>query len=161
MGDCQLAEQTRVEGCEREINHPQKAGFVDFATLMLIALLLVVPFVILALREFLKDIYSRIVQYYERSIDEACFLSFRTRATEARVLDADVGYRLQLAKRAVDKVRADSPDQSGLQIALFRISDLLSSAAETSDRALRSLEDGHTRMGTSNLEIFTREDVDM
>jgi hypothetical protein len=59
----------------------------------------------------------------------------------------------------VDEARKGSPDALHAQAVLSQVSLWLDTAAETSDRALRSLErDGHLA-GRSQSMIFTSKDI--
>jgi hypothetical protein len=86
-------------------------------------------------------------------------MSFQSRATEARTLNANVGYALRRAKQTVDEARQGSPDTVHAQAALSQVSLWLNTAAETSDRALRSLEGQNHSTTRSQTAIFTPEDL--
>jgi ABC-type transporter Mla subunit MlaD len=76
------------------------------------------------------------------------------------MLDLNVGYALQRAKRTIDQIRQNSPDTLRIQSALGQVSEWLHSAAETSDRALRSLEDERLQTKKSQIGVFTKDDLD-
>jgi hypothetical protein len=110
--------------------------------------------------EYLRIIHGRFVRYYERSLDDTYFLNFQARAAEARTLDINVGHALQRAKRTIDELRRSSPDELRIKSALGQVSEWLDSAAETSDRALRSLEGDCLQTRKSQISVFTKDDLD-
>jgi hypothetical protein len=122
--------------------------------------LLLGPLTVATASEYLERLHRRIARRYERSLHDAYALSFEARATEARTLNANVGYALQRAKRTVDETRANSPDAIPIQVALEQVSQWLYSAAATSDRALRSLEDGPARVQKAHTEVFTKSNLE-
>ena len=122
-------------------------------------LLLLGPLAVAAVGEYMRRLYGSFARHHERSLDDAYFLNFQARSAEARTLDANVGYALQRAKRTVDQVRQSSSDDLHIRSALGQISEWLGSAAETSDRALRSLEDDRLQIKSSQVGIFTRDDL--
>jgi hypothetical protein len=146
--------------CESNPNHPGKAGFVELSSVIVSILLLLGPLALAAIGEYLRIIYGRFVRHYERSLDDAYFINFQARAAEARMLDLNVGYALQRAKRTIDQIRQNSPDTLRIQSALGQVSEWLHSAAETSDRALRSLEDERLQTKKSQIGVFTKDDLD-
>ena len=92
---------------------------------------------------FHVDTTGLYVRLYERNLDDAYFYNFQARSTVARTLNANVGYALRRAQRAVAEARKGMPDVTQTRAALDQVSQWLNSAATTSDRALRSLEDIH------------------
>lgn len=107
----------------------------------------------------MRRVYGAVTRRYERSLDDAYFLNFQARSAEARTLDANVGYVLQRVKRTVDQVRKSYSDDLHIRAALSQISEWLGAAAETSDRALRSLEDDCLQTKRSRVGIFTKDDL--
>jgi ABC-type transporter Mla subunit MlaD len=71
----------------------------------------------------------------------------------------NVGYALRRAKHTIDDARRNSPNVSQAEAALNQVSDWLTTAAETSDRALRSLESEPHQVVKSRSEIFTSNDL--
>lgn len=107
----------------------------------------------------MRGLSASFARRHERSLDDAYFLNFQARSAEARTLDANVGYALQRAKRTVDQGRKSSSDDLHIRAALGQISEWLCSAAEISDRALRSLEDDRLQTRSSQVGIFTKDDL--
>ncbi len=133
---------------------------MELSGVIVSTLLLLGPLALATAGEYLRIIHGRFVRHYERSLDDAYFLNFQARAAEARRLDVNVGNALQRAKRTIDQIRLSSPDKLSIQSALGRVSELLDSAAETSDRALRSLEDDRLQAMKSQINVFTKDDLD-
>jgi hypothetical protein len=146
--------------CRVELNQPRKAGSVELSDVIVGLVLVLGPLAVATASAYLRGLYRRLARRYERSLDDAYALSFEARATEARILNANVGYALKRAKRTVDETRKNSPDALRIQMALGQVSHWLDSAAKTSDRALRSLEEGRTRTKRSQARVFTRNDLD-
>ena len=133
---------------------------MDLSGVIVSVLLLLGPLALATVGEYLRVLYESFARRHERSLDDAYFLNFQARAAEARTLDINVGYALQRAKRTVDQVRKSSPDELRIRAALGQVSEWLDSAAETSDRALRSLEDVRFQTKRSQVGIFTKDDLD-
>lgn len=111
---------------------------------ILLLLLLVGPLLVVTAGGYIRSLYRLCVRRYERSLADEYTQSFQSRAIEARSLNPNVGYALRRAKQTVDEARKGTPDALHAQAALSQVSLWLDTAAETSDRALRSLEpDGH------------------
>jgi hypothetical protein len=122
-------------------------------------LLLVGPLAVVTASGYIRSLYRLCVRRYERSLGDAYTQCFQSRAIEARSLNTNVGYALRRAKQTVDEARKGSPDALNAQAVLSQVSLWLDAAAETSDRALRSLErDGHVA-GRSQSVIFTSKDI--
>jgi hypothetical protein len=132
---------------------------VKLSGVIISILLLLGPLAVAAVGEYMRGLYWSFARRHERSLDDACFLNFQARSAEARTLDANVGYALQRAKRTVDQVRQSSSDDLDIRAALGQISEWLGSAAETSERALRSLEDDRLQTKSSQVGIFTKDDL--
>jgi hypothetical protein len=107
---------------------------------IVLLLLLVGPFAVVTAGGYIRSLLRLCVRRYERSLADAYSQSFQSRASEARTLNANVGYALKRAKQTVDEARKGSPDALHAQVAIRQVSQWLGTAAETSDRALRSLE---------------------
>ena len=118
------------------------------------------PLAVAAAGSYLRELYLREVRRCERSLDDVYSAHFQERAIEARLLNSAVRYALERAKRKVDETRNGSPDPVQIQAILGQVSEWLDAAAETSDRALRSLQDKRSRTNRSQIGIFTRTDVE-
>jgi hypothetical protein len=117
---------------------------VELSGVILLLLLLVGPLAAATAGGYMRSLYRLCVRRYERRLADAYSQRFQSRAIEARVLNARVGYALNRAKKTVDEARIGSPDALRAQVALRQVSQWLGTAAETGDRALRSLEShGH------------------
>jgi hypothetical protein len=132
---------------------------VDFSGVLVCILLLFGPLAIAAAGGYLRSLYLLCIRQCERSLADKYSLSFQVRATEARTLNANVGSALVHAKRAVDEARTALPDIHHAHAALSQVSDWLGSAAETSDRALRSLENQHHSTNKPHTAVFTQRDL--
>jgi hypothetical protein len=132
---------------------------VELSGVIVAVLLLLGPLIVATAGEYLRSLYRLHIRQYERILADAYSTNFRARATEARTLDMNVGYALRRAKQTVDDARRNSTDISHAQSVLNQVSDLLNTAAETSDRALRSLESQPHQAIRSRPEIFTSDDL--
>jgi hypothetical protein len=141
-----------------DLNHPWKAGFVEPSGIIVLLLLLVGPLAVATAGGYIRSLYRLCVRRYERSLADSYSLNFQSRAIEARTLNANVGYALTRAKRTVDEARKGSSDPRHAQAALQQVSEWLDTAAETSDRALRSLERDDRSTKRSQSVISTRDD---
>jgi hypothetical protein len=140
------------------LTHPWKAGFVEPSGVIVLLLLLVGPLAVATAGGYIRSLYRLCVRRYERSLADSYLRNFQTRAIEARTLNANVGYALTRAKKTVDEARKGFPDALHAQAALQQVSQWLDTAAETSDRALRSLERDDRPTRTSQSVISTRDD---
>lgn len=132
---------------------------MELSSVIVLILLLVGPLAVATVGGCIGSLYRLCVRRYERSVADRYFLSFQSRATEARTLNANVGYALERAKQTVDEARKSSLDTLHAQAALSQVSQWLDTAAEISDRALRSLEDNAYSTRKPQTVIFTREDI--
>jgi hypothetical protein len=107
---------------------------------VVLLLLLVGPLALATAGGYIRRLLRLCILRYERLLADAYSQCFQSRATEARALNANVGYALQRAKQTVDEARRASLDTLHAQAAMRQVSQWLGTAAETSDRALRSLE---------------------
>jgi hypothetical protein len=89
----------------------------------------------------LRDFYGLSVRVYERNLDDSYLHNFQARSTVARTLNANVRHALWQAQQAVAEARKGVTDVTETRAALDQVSQWLNSAAATSARALRSLED--------------------
>jgi hypothetical protein len=128
---------------------------VEPSGIIVLLLLLVGPLAVATAGGYIRSHYRLCVRRYERSLADSYSLNFQSRAIEARTLNANVGYALIRAKKTVDEARKDSSDPRHAQAALQQVSEWLDTAAETSDRALRSLErdDRSTKRSQSVISI--------
>jgi hypothetical protein len=145
--------------CNNDAKHPWKAGIVELSGVIVSILLFLGPLSVAALGEYLRGLSGSFARRRERSLDDAYCLNFQALSAEARTLDAKVGYALQRAKRALDQVRKGSSNELHVWVALGQVSEWLGSAAEISDRALRSLEDDRLQTKRSQVGIFTKNDL--
>ena len=140
------------------LTYPWKAGFVEPSGIIVLLLLLVGPLAVATAGGYIRSLYRLCVRRYERSLADSYLLNFQSRVIEARTLNANVGYALSRAKKIVDEARKGSPDPRHAQAALQQVSQWLDTAAETSDRALRSLDHDHHSTKGSQSVISARHD---
>jgi hypothetical protein len=130
---------------------------VESSGVIVLLLLLVGPFAVATAGGCLRSLLRLYIRRYERSLADAYSQCFQSRAAEARTLNANVGYALKRAKETVDEARKGPAAVLDAQAAMRQVSQWLGTAAETSDRALRSLEGvGHTKR-RSQSAILTRK----
>lgn len=125
-----------------------------------VIVLLLTPLVIALVVDHCQDLYQICMRLYERNLEEAYFQSFQARSTEARHLNAEVGFALRRAQRAVAEARKVVPDAVETSAALDQIAEWLNSAAATSDRALQSLADRRLPNDEAQTMVFTDDGAD-
>ena len=118
----------------------QKEDPVELPDFVVSIALLLTPVAIALAVGYLRDFYGLYLRVYERNLGDAYFQNFQARSTVARTLNANVGYALRRAQRAVAEARKGVSDVTQTRAALDQVSQWLTSAAVTSDRALQSLE---------------------
>jgi hypothetical protein len=132
---------------------------VERSGITVLFLLLAGPLAVATAGSYMRELYRLFVRRYERSLDDAYSQCFLSRAIEARTLNANVGYALKRAKQALEETRQGSSDVLRADLALGEVSEWLDTAAETSNRALRSLERDSLPTKISKSTFFAREDV--